>query len=818
MTLPLPKLDSRRYDDLVAEALRRVPRYTPEWTNHNDSDPGKALIGVNAWLTETLLYQINRVPDQNYVAFLNLLGITPRPAKSAVAELAFQLKPLSLPTDPLQVILPAATRVAVDDPDLDTEVVFETGGSAYALNAAFGQVLVPDDVTDGVWKPVTSFDTKAGAVTWLHAFDPFGAPETVGRQFIFALVLRPVIKGEYEDFSEDRLPSGALDLYVEATQVFDTDPSGAVISGPLTQVTGPVGTAPDAPQAIRWEIFTGSEARLLEFDGADGWQSLGVSLDETAGLIRSGHLTFDVPANATPVRFGDLGTATWAALNLRKPPQTADELVAALRLDEDRLGENLRAALNEAAWGLMGVPADVFNDVLGVCATADEVADKVAAWVNPATPPADQIPVNPAAITTADWAEILPDEFAGPEVLTAENAAGQKLYRRMYYIRATLLDAAEPPRMLNTLRLNTVRAVAASTRQDEKLGVSNGRPGQIFTLTRSPVYFDPLTQTPDLDLDVIDGSDDPRWQRVDDFYGFGPDAKVYILDPITGTLTFGDGRANGRGGAIPPPNATIRAARYRYGGGTLANVGAGSISKIKGSLRGVDSVANPRAASGGDDAETFDEVLGRAPSTLRSRDRAVSAQDFADLAKQTPAAAIHKAYALGAQAVTPTGFAPRPGAVSVVVLPARDEPTPQPTEAELRAVQCWLEPRRLVTTEIYVTGPRYFTITGLSAQLRLIPQADFQTVSTAARAALTDWLHPIRGGPDGTGWPFGTDIFLGDLYDHLLAVSGVRRVARLSVTLPGGVTPPDDIIVVPDGHLPALADGAINFEVIYDTA
>ena len=167
MTLPVPNLDSRTFENLVAEALRRVPRYTPDWTNHNDSDPGKALITLNAWLTETLLYQINQVPQQNYVAFLNLLGITPQPARAAATELTFTLKPLALPTDPLTVNLPAATRVAVDDPDLPTEVVFETGAAARALNAAVALALVPG--ADGTWSPVTSFDSKAGVTTWLQS-------------------------------------------------------------------------------------------------------------------------------------------------------------------------------------------------------------------------------------------------------------------------------------------------------------------------------------------------------------------------------------------------------------------------------------------------------------------------------------------------------------------------------------------------------------------------------------------------------------------------------------------------------------------------
>lgn len=808
MTLPVPSLDTRRHADLVAEALRRVPRYAPEWTNHNDADPGKTLISVNAWLTETLLYQINQVPEQNHVAFLNLLGLRPKPAQAAVAELSFTLKPLANPIDPLRVDLPAGTRVAVDDPDLSEEVVFETTASAVALNAAIGLALVP--ASQGGWTPVTAFDSDAGQATWLHSFHPFDATETQGAQFVFALVLRPTLAQTYEAYSEDRMPSGLLDLYAEVSDVFDTDPAGTVIAGPLVRAAGLAGPAAPVDPALRWEVFTG-EAGMMTLDGAEGWRALGVALDETAGLTRSGHVTLDLPAGVTPVPFGALPDAAWDSLRLTRPPVDLDSLIAAFAEVEDARGERLREALGEADWARMGVPAGAFNTVLSVCNTAAEVAA--------ALPGIDAVtPIDPAAIPAASWAAILPD-YAGPSVPLAETEAGDMTYRRLYFLRATLLRPQDGARMLNALRLNTVRAIAASTRKDERLGRSDGRPGQVFALSRRPVWFDPLTEAPDLVLDVVTDGLAETWTRVDDFFGQPPTATVYVLDPISGVITCGDGRPRGRGGAIPPPGAEIIARRYRHGGGAIGNVGAGSISKIKGSLPQVDSVTNLRASSGGADAETLEEVKGRAPGRLRMRDRAMSAQDFADLARETPGAAIHKAYAVAAHEPTGAGFAPRPGAVTVVVLPAREHPTPQALRDDLAAVQRWLDPRRLITTELFVTGPLYLAITGITAQLRLHRTADFQTVARAAQQAVTDWLHPLRGGPDGTGWPFGADIYHADLYDLLLAVPGVRRVARLSVAHPAtGEDAPPDVIPLPEGHLPALAPGALDFEVVYDTA
>src|SRR5262250_3975190 len=91
MPLPAPNLDDRRFQDILNEAKRLIPRYCPEWTDHNLSDPGVTLIELPAWMTDIILYRLNRVPEKNYVAFLNLLGIKLRPPQAARALLTFSL-------------------------------------------------------------------------------------------------------------------------------------------------------------------------------------------------------------------------------------------------------------------------------------------------------------------------------------------------------------------------------------------------------------------------------------------------------------------------------------------------------------------------------------------------------------------------------------------------------------------------------------------------------------------------------------------------------------------------------------------------------
>src|SRR5215216_1416897 len=91
MPLPTPRLDDRRFQDLVDEAKSRIPRYCSEWTDHNVSDPGVALIELFAWMTDMLLYRVNQVPDKMYTTFLDLIGIRLEPPRAAHAPVTFYL-------------------------------------------------------------------------------------------------------------------------------------------------------------------------------------------------------------------------------------------------------------------------------------------------------------------------------------------------------------------------------------------------------------------------------------------------------------------------------------------------------------------------------------------------------------------------------------------------------------------------------------------------------------------------------------------------------------------------------------------------------
>ena len=119
--IPPPKLDDRNLNDIVEEAISMIPRYSPEWTNHNPSDPGITLIELAAWMTDLLIYRLNQVPDKNYVAFLNLLGIKLRAPRAAKALVRF-----TLVEGAAKQRVPRGTQVSTPRATEEHTVTFET--------------------------------------------------------------------------------------------------------------------------------------------------------------------------------------------------------------------------------------------------------------------------------------------------------------------------------------------------------------------------------------------------------------------------------------------------------------------------------------------------------------------------------------------------------------------------------------------------------------------------------------------------------------------------------------------------------------------
>src|SRR5215470_6279383 len=122
MPLSTINLDDRHFQDIVDEAKTRIPAYCPEWTDHNVSDPGVALVELFAWMTDMLLYRVNQVPDKMYVKFLELIGVRLEPPRAARAPVTFYLSA----AQPTAVTIPEDTEVATVRTETSDAIIFTT--------------------------------------------------------------------------------------------------------------------------------------------------------------------------------------------------------------------------------------------------------------------------------------------------------------------------------------------------------------------------------------------------------------------------------------------------------------------------------------------------------------------------------------------------------------------------------------------------------------------------------------------------------------------------------------------------------------------
>jgi predicted phage baseplate assembly protein len=243
-----------------------------------------------------------------------------------------------------------------------------------------------------------------------------------------------------------------------------------------------------------------------------------------------------------------------------------------------------------------------------------------------------------------------------------------------YWLRCRIAGPNYPSGIvpeIDFIRPNTVPAINLATVRDELVELSQGVPDQTFLLLRRPVRPESLVLTV-----TVPGDAAETWIGKSDFLGSGRDDPHYVLNATRGEIRFGDGER----GRIPVAGSEIVAVEYRYGGGEAGNVSAGAISTLLTNIVGVDGVTNDRPAVGGADEERPEDLARQAPRFLRSRNRAVTAEDFAALARQ--AGGVAKATALELFHPDYPGVEV-PGAVTVVVVPSspaievhRPEPSP----------------------------------------------------------------------------------------------------------------------------------------------
>jgi predicted phage baseplate assembly protein len=355
----------------------------------------------------------------------------------------------------------------------------------------------------------------------------------------------------------------------------------------------------------------------------------------------------------------------------------------------------------------------------------------------------------------------------------------------LYWLRCRLVTSYyEQPPVLDAVLANAVPVVQASTVQNELIGRSNGTPDQQFTLANTPVIAlatprsvtgsDGVSVTAtELWLEVDEGDGPLPWQQVEDFLHSGPNDRHFTLDRGSGVVTFGDNQH----GRIPVAVAggSIVARLYQWGGGARGNLPAGVINALQSLIVGVDTVSNPYPATGGADEEPVDETKRRAAAEIASNGRAVTAADFETRALSTPGARVRRARAVPLFHPNYPG-AQVPGVVTVIVVPDAPGPSPLPNATTLAAVCAHLDSVRLMTTELHVAPPRYRTVR-VQVSVEPTPDADPAQVKRLVEQRLDTFFHPLVGGADGSGWPFGGAIAVSDLFRLILETPGVARLA-----------------------------------------
>jgi hypothetical protein len=184
-----------------------------------------------------------------------------------------------------------------------------------------------------------------------------------------------------------------------------------------------------------------------------------------------------------------------------------------------------------------------------------------------------------------------------------------------------------------TIYANVVPATHGETVAGEVLGGGDGaRAHQRFRLKRSPLTYVAAETATGNESTLEVRVNGVLWEQLPSLYGLPPAAEKYIVridDDAEATVIFGDGK----GGARLPTGQENVQATYRFGIGSVGEVGADALSLLKKRPFGVRSVTNPVPASGAADPEKLENARTNAPITVLTLDRIVSLQDFEDFAQ-----------------------------------------------------------------------------------------------------------------------------------------------------------------------------------------
>ena len=403
----------------------------------------------------------------------------------------------------------------------------------------------------------------------------------------------------------------------------------------------------------------------------------------------------------------------------------------------------------------------------------------------------------------------------------------------LYWLRLRVIQARpRQPTYSSSPQVRSVVVAATGARTmanhatpviGEILERATGLPGETFQLQNTPV----LPRLDDEYLEVQDGDGAwIRWDEVESFRFSTVTDRHYVLDGVAGTISLGptirerDGTERAYGATLLK-GQPVRVTRYRFGGGITGNVGANTLTVLKSSIPYVARVSNLQAAVGGLDPESLAAAKLRAPDTLRSQDRAVTPSDYEFLAHEA-SRRVARTRCIQVRTDGRGNSAPA-GTVELLIVPLvpRDHPRTvdalQPPPELVTEIRRYLDERRLVGTQLVVDGAAYLGVR-VEATIVVEPLADGEAVRIAVAERLSDYLDPLVGGAEGTGWPFGRDLYLSEVQAVVQTVPGVRfaqDVTLFQIDLQTNqaraagqrITIADDVLLLPFDHVVTIAPG-----------
>jgi hypothetical protein len=278
-----------------------------------------------------------------------------------------------------------------------------------------------------------------------------------------------------------------------------------------------------------------------------------------------------------------------------------------------------------------------------------------------------------------------------------------------------------------------------------------------------------------------------------------PDKPVVLFDPESGVLQFSDGRWARRPSA--DEYFTIWTVETE---GEAGNIGSDYEWSIQAHPKVVARA--PYGSRLGADAESASDAVARAAGRMWAHERlaglamrrdvtsldglergevdatelpsrAVTALDYERLALATPGLSLARARAWVDRDLS-VPCATAPGTVSLVVLPYLPAGRPVPTRELIAVVVDHLAKRKTLGTRLLVRAPEYASVE-IDVTVAVGPGSDPVKVTRAVEDAIRYFLDPLRGGPEGRGWPFGRDVYRSEIMATVGAVPGVELVTEV---------------------------------------